>query len=223
MRAPVSIMSKSRTRFSAAMTTTNRLKPIPIQPLPLTAGTCNVEETENHLGEIEDGDAACRGDHTQPEALSRANDACLVCEQHDEQHAKREADRLESDARIGLLKDGGNAAEDKPFQKGVERRRKRGPGFLEDGDESGDQPAEKPAHHPGYGLFGIRGVRETPRPGGRGDHTEQEQAGFVDGPLHGHRFTDGDLTLKSFLVQSWICGSKGIRHGLFPLHYHASL
>src|SRR5439155_20481364 len=36
---PVSIMSKSRTKFRAAMTTTKRLKPIPTAPLPLIAGT----------------------------------------------------------------------------------------------------------------------------------------------------------------------------------------
>src|SRR5216683_965210 len=40
---PRSIMSKSRTRFNAAMMTTKRLKPIPTTPLPLIAGFFHIQ------------------------------------------------------------------------------------------------------------------------------------------------------------------------------------
>src|SRR5580704_9220305 len=69
-------------------------------------GHLNVKEAQCHFCEIEDGDAAGRGDDAQLEALGRANHAGLVREQHYKQHAEGEANRLEGYARIGLLKDG---------------------------------------------------------------------------------------------------------------------
>ena len=113
IRAPVSIMSKIQNQIERRDDHDEKAEADPDPTRSVDGRHCYVKEAENHLGEIEDGDAAGRRDHAQPEALRRANYACLVSQQHDEQYAKGQANGLEGDARIRLFKDGGNSAKDK--------------------------------------------------------------------------------------------------------------
>jgi hypothetical protein len=54
----------------------------------IDGGHLNVKEAQRHFCEVEDSDAAGRGDDAQLESLGRANHAALVREQHDKQHAE---------------------------------------------------------------------------------------------------------------------------------------
>src|SRR5215813_12373341 len=49
---------------------------------------------------------------------------------------------------------------------------------------------------------------QAPGPG-RGDHNAQEQeAGLVDGSLHGHRLAQGGLRAERLLIQGWVRSAK---------------
>jgi hypothetical protein len=126
--------------------------------------------------------------------------AGLVGKKHGEQDSEGKADCLERDAGVGLFEDGGDAAEDQSFEQGVDRGGKWRPSFLENCDKRGDESADEAAHHPRDRGLRFGRVGQTPCPRRRGDNAEEQDTGFIDGALDGHRFAGGDLALEGFFV-----------------------
>ena len=141
--APRSMKSKSRTRFSAARPTTNRLKAIPIGLRVVDERDALAEEPHDHRHEIQEADGAGRGHDAELEVLARPDEARRI---HGEQHgqgAEGEAHRVDDDAGVALLEEQREAAQEKALEGGVERRRVGRGRVLEDGDEGGDESADE--------------------------------------------------------------------------------
>src|SRR5260221_6195536 len=82
IRTPVSIMSKSSTKFSAAITTTKAERDCP-PAAAVENSHVHVEKAQQHDHQVEHGDAAGCRDHAELEPFGGANHAGLVRKQHD--------------------------------------------------------------------------------------------------------------------------------------------
>src|ERR1700682_1555784 len=74
------------------------------------------KHSQDHFDEIQERDAAGRGEDADLELFSGTDHAPLINQEHYKKRAKGKADGLDSDSGIRALENGGDAAEDETFE-----------------------------------------------------------------------------------------------------------
>jgi len=76
----------------------------------MNKGNRGAEKTHDHAGEVEQADSECGGKDHFLKGWSCSQEAQLIENQHGEENAEGDTDRLENDARVGSLEVGGECA-----------------------------------------------------------------------------------------------------------------